>query len=369
MFFQAKCPHCQESVKVELHKISEKQSCPYCKKKFEVLRAVDDGKAEKGANPFTSDVTDMRKPVLSFNTGSSYLWITGLFGALLTLTFYKLIGLLPKENRFYELFALRGFIPYVIAVLMFWSFLILLIKYIVVRRQRLALRFDLLPFSLSRHIHHDNIDDFIKRTLMLPRWAVDTMIVVRVRQALNHFKAQGKAQEVGALLNTQSDIQSAAIDSSYTMLRMFVWAIPVLGFIGTVVGIGEAIGGFSKVLEGAADIEMIKGALGAVTSGLGVAFDTTLVALAVGILIMFPMSAIQKLEEDMLNTIDHYCNDALLMRLVEAPAAKKPNEPSGLTADAIGGLIRLLQSLQQTPEPVVADNSEAGVSGVGQQSQ
>ena len=343
MSFPMKCPHCQQIVSVEPTKNGEPFPCPACGQPIPMDRPADEPKTHRpGAAPAGGQIA-LQKQALSLNTGSSYLWITGVAGGVVTFVFYNLIGLLDASNRFYELFAMRGAIPYIISLLMFWSFLILIIKYIVVRRQRLALRFDLLPFSISRHITMANIDEFVKRTLLLPRWAVDTIIAVRVRQALNHFRAQGKAQEVGALLNTQSELQAAAIESSYTMLRMFVWAIPVLGFIGTVVGIGESIGGFSKVLEGAADIAMIKNALGGVTSGLGLAFDTTLLALAVGVLIMFPMSVIQKQEEDMLNTIDHYCNDALLMRLVEP--ADKP-AAGALTPDAIEGLIQALRALQ-----------------------
>jgi biopolymer transport protein ExbB/TolQ len=57
------------------------------------------------------------------------------------------------------------------------------------------------------------------------------------------------------------------------------------------------------------------GSLGGVTSGLGTSFDTTLLGLLYSILLSFPMSALQKGEDDSLNTIDAYCNETLLPRL------------------------------------------------------
>ncbi len=105
--------------------------------------------------------------------------------------------------------------------------------------------------------------------------------------------------------------------SSYTLLKTFIWAIPILGFIGTVQGLGSAVGGFGAGLDQATDISVIKDSLTSITVGLAVAFDTTLVALVMSVILMFPMSSMQKSEEDLLSRIDDYCADHLLKRLRE----------------------------------------------------
>jgi biopolymer transport protein ExbB/TolQ len=118
-------------------------------------------------------------------------------------------------------------------------------------------------------------------------------------------------------------------------VRVFVWAVPTLGFIGTVIGIGAAVGGFSDTLEAASSIEGMKASIGSVTGGLGVAFDTTLLALVMSILIMFPANAVQRIEEGLLSAIDDYCAEHLVQKLEDEASA-----PAGDPADE-----RLLDAL------------------------
>ena len=117
------------------------------------------------------------------------------------------------------------------------------------------------------------------------------------------------------MMASQSEIDANAVDSSYTLLKVFIWAIPILGFIGTVIGISSAVGGFSGALDQAQDISVLKESLNGVTQGLATAFDTTLIALVMSMLVMFPTSSIQKSEEDLLNWVDEYCNENLIKRL------------------------------------------------------
>jgi hypothetical protein len=142
-------------------------------------------------------------------------------------------------------------------------------------------------------------------------------VVNRVVRALDHFKARGQAGEIAGTLNTQAELDANAVESSYTMIRVFIWAIPILGFIGTVLGISRAVGGFSEALAEAAETSMMTEALGAVTTNLAFAFDTTLVALVMSVLVMIPASSMQKSEEDLLGSVDAYCNQALLPRLLD----------------------------------------------------
>ena len=110
------------------------------------------------------------------------------------------------------------------------------------------------------------------------------------------------------------------MDASYALVRVFVWAVPTLGFIGTVLGLGAAVGGFSESLDTAASLESLKASIGTVTGGLGVAFDTTLLALVLSIVIMFPASAVQRMEEGLIGAVDDYCAECLLPRLREDPS-------------------------------------------------
>jgi biopolymer transport protein ExbB/TolQ len=116
---------------------------------------------------------------------------------------------------------------------------------------------------------------------------------------------------------------------------VFIWAIPILGFIGTVMGLGGAVG--SLGVQDTTNIEGIKDSLGAITGGLGTAFDTTLVALIMSLLLKLPASSLQKAEEDLLNWVDEYCNENLLKRLKErdGEALPEPTEVGRIIKRAI----------------------------------
>jgi hypothetical protein len=96
------------------------------------------------------------------------------------------------------------------------------------------------------------------------------------------------------------------METSYALLQGFVWAIPVLGFIGTVLGLSQAIGSFTAVLGTGEDVSAITGALGKVTAGLATAFDTTLVALVAALIIQLLMVMTKKSEEEFLDEAMEY---------------------------------------------------------------
>ena len=147
-------------------------------------------------------------------------------------------------------------------------------------------------------------------------------------RGLEHFRVRKSTPEAFSILASQSEIDGNAVDSSYTLLKVFIWAIPILGFIGTVIGISAAVGGFSGSLDQAQDIAVLKESLNGVTGGLATAFDTTLIALVMSMLVMFPTSSMQKAEEDLLNWVDEYCNENLLKRLDDRAAGRPAATPS-----------------------------------------
>ena len=134
----------------------------------------------------------------------------------------------------------------------------------------------------------------------------------RVVAAYINYSDRATATEFA--LDDSSFYQSAS-ESSYSVPRILVWAIPLLGFIGTVVGISRAVNGFSGFLQEAGDVEQIKEGIGTVTSGLAVAFDTTLLALFLSVLVMIPLVLVERYESRLLLGIDIFINDKLLPRL------------------------------------------------------
>ncbi|MBL8740634.1 MAG: MotA/TolQ/ExbB proton channel family protein, partial [Myxococcales bacterium] len=147
--------------------------------------------------------------------------------------------------------------------------------------------------------------------------------------------ARGDASEPATAQTAESDADASVVATSFSIVKVLVWAMPILGFIGTVIGISESMGGFSRSLDGAAEFDAIKGSLGDVTTGLALAFDTTLVALVASVFLMLPMSWISKAEEQVISDVDDYCVTKLLRRLASKEGAEGPADELG-KVDALG---------------------------------
>jgi hypothetical protein len=137
-------------------------------------------------------------------------------------------------------------------------------------------------------------------------------MVNRIRKGMELFEKRNNNGEVSTFLDSQSDIDANRISGSYTLLKVLLWAIPILGFIGTVQGLSQAVGSLSA---GSTDPEALKASINNLTQGLGVAFDTTLLGLILSMIMSFPMAIMQKNEEEMLTEIDAFCSEKLLPKL------------------------------------------------------
>jgi len=132
-------------------------------------------------------------------------------------------------------------------------------------------------------------------------------------------------------MSSQSNIDGARIGGSYNPLKAFLWAIPILGFVGTVIGLSHAIGGMN--FANVDDVKAIIAQVNTVTSGLGTAFDATLLGLVLAMSLNFPMNALMKAEDDNLNNIDAFCDEVLIPRL---------NDGAGIAGGDTSGLMDTL---------------------------
>jgi biopolymer transport protein ExbB/TolQ len=185
--------------------------------------------------------------------------------------------------------------------------------------------------ELGTEVNSQNVANFIDNLYALPARLRDSMMVNRIRKGLELFEVRQNNGEVANMMSSQSDIDSARIGGSYALLKVFLWAIPILGFIGTVLGLSQAIGAID--LSDVSDVSKIIGSIGNVTSGLGTAFDTTLLGLVLAMILNFPMNTVAKAEDDNLNGIDAFCNEILMPRL---------NDGGGIAGGDTGGLMDTL---------------------------
>lgn len=234
--------------------------------------------------------------------------------------FHKVTGdgfISTMLRRTYEIVIANGY--YVISpgtiFLSYWALAMLAYKISKVKRDAKSLLLDPLPTTVGATINRSNVDNFLKHISTLPIKPGESTFIDRVRGALEHYKISGSREETDTFLKSQHDMDGSELTQSYTMINVLSWAIPILGFIGTVVGIAMAVTGFSHSIEGTTEISVLKQAIGGVTAGLAVAFDTTLIGLLLSLVVVFPAKLMEKREEESLAAIEEYTTDALLKRL------------------------------------------------------
>ena len=137
----------------------------------------------------------------------------------------------------------------------------------------------------------------------------------RIVSVLQHMDTV-EPQRAHELIRHQSDIEADAAASGYRTVKLFVWAMPILGFIGTVLGISLAVGGFSDFLTtnvSIDEIDTVTAELGEVAQGLSFAFDTTLLGLLAGLVASVVSSGVQAREERLLTRLED-----LTLRIMES---------------------------------------------------
>lgn len=238
-----------------------------------------------------------------------------LGAVMLTVAFYAVLWL-ARESYFAAMFTQRGVVPYVIALFGAWSFMILLVKSRKLKLQRKALAIRLLPEDEPGFVlTPESVEQILTRVYTAVDDPAKFLLTRRIHRALSNLKNMGRIGDVDEVLATQADNDEAQIDSSYTVLRGLIWAIPVMGFIGTVLGLSQALGAFGSVLAGAGQLEELKVALQSVTGGLSTAFETTLIGLVAALCIHMLMVFVRRREETFLDDCKDYCQKHIVGRL------------------------------------------------------
>ena len=234
------------------------------------------------------------------------------FSALLTVAVYVLM--LPLKATYVGILLYeRGFTQ--VLVIAFASFVIvfLLLKLGKIRRELRELRKDYFPPTVSAFKPTDQG----VTTLQVQLGKENNLLARRCSRVLGAYIYSGSRQVATDFAVEDANFYQAKSESSYTLPRILIWAIPLLGFIGTVMGISSAVNGFSQFLNQSSDVAQIKEGIGTVTSGLAVAFDTTLLALLFSVLVMIPLVMVERQESSLLLGIDIYINDKILPRFKE----------------------------------------------------
>ncbi len=191
-------------------------------------------------------------------------------------------------------------------ILMFWAIAIMGYKGRNTLRERGLLQKDFIRISEGMSVLPEDTREYTRPIQALAESTQGYLLPRTLLSALHRFASTRNVQDVSEAVKTSCDSESDRLDSELAMVRYIAWAIPSIGFIGTVRGISDALGQAHRAVEG--DIA-------GVTESLGVAFNSTLIALVISIVIMFLMHQLQLHQERLVLDTHTYCDQRLLNHL------------------------------------------------------
>jgi len=191
-------------------------------------------------------------------------------------------------------------------VLCLWALAIMTSKWLASARERRLLEEELVPVAPGSRILPEDAREYARQIQALPETEKRRLLPRALLAAMQRFRATRSIQDASAIAREVCDAESDRLDSELAMIRYIAWAIPSIGFIGTVRGIGDALGQAHRAVQG--DIS-------GVTESLGTAFNSTFIALLLSLALMFVLHQLQLRQERLVLDTGGYVDEHLLQHL------------------------------------------------------
>ncbi len=194
-----------------------------------------------------------------------------------------------------------------------WAGFILLGRYWEVLRQRRAFGLGLLPTDEGVRILPEDARPLLRKLEQQTRGR-PYILAHMIRLALGKYAISRSGPDVTETVRTAAEVDQARLVTSMATVHYLAWAIPAIGFLGTVRGLAGTMS-MAGYTDDARFVEQV-------TRHLNVAFDCTLIALALSLLLMFMLHTVQRDEEAVVIDAQQYCLEHLVNRLYEPKTAE-----------------------------------------------
>ena len=191
-------------------------------------------------------------------------------------------------------------------ILMIWAVAIMGYKSRHITRERAMLELPLISIAEGTKVLPEDAAQLARPVQSLTKEQQAHLLPRALQTALSRFQVTESVQFATQAVESVCETENERLDSELSMVRYITWAIPSIGFIGTVRGIGEALAKADQAVQG--DIT-------GMTNSLGVAFNSTFVALIISIILMFFLHQLQRLQDGEVVEIREYCEAKLLSRI------------------------------------------------------
>ncbi len=188
-----------------------------------------------------------------------------------------------------------------------WALLLAGLRVANAKRSRKLLEDDILQLQPGACILPDDARDHLRRFDQLPKHLQESVVPRVLKSALKRFGATRNIQDAATTVHHSCEIEATRLDAELSTIRFAVWSIPAIGFVGTVRGLGEALESAQFVLNSTNPA--------ALTSGLGLSFNSTFTALTLCILVMYVFHELQLVQDRLVLDTEQYAEDELISRL------------------------------------------------------
>jgi biopolymer transport protein ExbB/TolQ len=209
-------------------------------------------------------------------------------------------------------------IEYITTIMFFIGIAILLVKYFTILSQRRQLQRSpiLPPNPQPLPVHQTNNDlDFVQAHEK--KYGVSPL-TERLKIHLQSLRRSGTTSNLNAEIRSRAEDAAGKADADYGLVRLILWAIPMLGFLGTVIGITTALDNL--------DLTTIAESSKKLSEGLAVAFDTTGLAIALDVALFFVQFLVYREESNLLSATDQLTEMELCGRFEQGNDQEK-NDP------------------------------------------
>ena len=169
-------------------------------------------------------------------------------------------------------------------------------------------------------------------------------LVRRLRELLDHVHRTGNADTLDGEMKYLSDLDAIRRSTAMRWCGVIIWSIPIMGLLGTVIGI---TGAFANLVF--RDGKLDDASLPQVLAGLKVAFDTTGMALSLCMFLMFVQYFVDRLESQLLTEVDARTNVELKGRFQTSQLGTDPQ---------LGPIRRMVEAVLKSNDRLVARQVE-----------
>ncbi len=270
-----------------------------------------------------------------------------LIGGGLAAAFYALILLGPLDTELFQRYCLSHPVAVACVSLFLMGLTALVMKWLdTVRQNQLTTR----STTMLQRLVSDGDDVELPQRASwltanletLPQSVHASWLIGRVFGALEMQNRRLGKNDLEADLRSLSDADADQQHESQSLLRIIHWAMPMLGFLGTVLGISKTLGQLDTKLLATQQQE----AMNQLTAGLYVAFDTTAIALVLTVTSMFIQFAVNRIEMRLLMRIDSQAADTLL-GFLDSDASEGHAALLAPVREILGDLIGEIQNLTE----------------------